>query len=214
MASISKDFGDVVDQILKEDKRYDKGAYFFIRNALDHTIKGRKKGTKMMTTSSEHVTGQELVEGIRGYALDQFGPMAITVFENWGVQRSEDFGEIVFNLVEYGVFGKTGTDTKEDFKSAVSFEEAFKLPFLSKKAKQRLGGTASSDKKVMTEDESDASKSVKRKTAIKRPVNGEDNGNGSGKKSDDSDKGSKGGKNPKEGKDPKDTKDKPKPPKA
>jgi uncharacterized repeat protein (TIGR04138 family) len=201
MAGIIKDFGDVVDQILKEDKRYEKGAYYFIRNALEHTLKARKKSGKVIEASNaEHVTGQELVDGVCEYALDQYGPMAITVFENWGVMRFEDFGEVVFNLVEYGVFGKTGTDTKEDFKSDVSFQEKFKMPFLSTKAKQRLKESLSGPKKVVMVEESSATKAVKRKIMTKRPPS-EEGSSGTEKKPESNGKEKKSDKNKKSGDD-------------
>jgi len=65
-----------------------------------------------------HVTGQELLEGIRQYALQQYGPMTVTVFEEWGVNHCRDFGEIVFNMVESGLLQKTETDTRNDFSKA------------------------------------------------------------------------------------------------
>ena len=74
-------------------------------------------------------SGKELLEGIKAYALDEFGPMAYTVFSEWGVHGSQDFGEIVFNLVESGRLGKTENDSREDFKNGYLFEEAFLKPF-------------------------------------------------------------------------------------
>jgi len=125
-----KDFAEVVSVIIKNDPRYDRGAYFFIRKALDFTIKQISERNE--PRKSHHVSGQELMEGIRAFSLEQFGPMTLTLFHNWGIKRSEDFGEIVFNLVDYGVFGKTEEDTREDFIQVFDFEEAFTLPFLPK----------------------------------------------------------------------------------
>jgi len=79
--------------------------------------------------AQRHVSGQELLEGLRRFALDQFGPMAKTVFDHWGVRRCEDFGEIVFNMVEKGILGKTDQDSREDFRGGFDFEEAFVKPF-------------------------------------------------------------------------------------
>ena len=84
---------------------------------------------KAVSKTQRHVTGQELLEGVREYALEQFGPMAHTVLTSWGLERCEDFGEIVFNLIEYGVFSKNEDDTKEDFTAIYDFEEAFLKPF-------------------------------------------------------------------------------------
>ena len=101
-----KDFAEVVDLIVKEDPRYNKAAYFFVRKALDFTLKGiDKQAEAEAPRKSNHLSGGELLDGIREFALDQFGPMTLTVFEHWGVVESSNFGDVVFNLVEYGVFG-------------------------------------------------------------------------------------------------------------
>jgi uncharacterized repeat protein (TIGR04138 family) len=123
----TRDFSEVVDQIRRESPRFDKGAYFFVKQALDHTLKSIKKESD--GRASHHVSGPELLGGIREYALQQFGPMAYTVFERWGVRQCEDFGDIVFHLVEYGVLGKTDQDRREDFTGGYDFREAFVRPF-------------------------------------------------------------------------------------
>jgi uncharacterized repeat protein (TIGR04138 family) len=128
----TRDFAAVIDQIRLEDPRFDKGAYFFVRQALDHTLKGEKlKGGKKETAGrvESHVSGQELLEGIREFALEQYGPMAFALLEGWGLRRCEDFGEIVFHLVDYGVLGKTEQDQREDFTGGYDFREAFLRPF-------------------------------------------------------------------------------------
>jgi uncharacterized repeat protein (TIGR04138 family) len=123
------DFTEIVDLICKEDTRYDKRAYTFVRHGLDQTVKNLKKTEPARTQQSQHVSGPELLEGMRVYALDQFGPLAKTVLESWGVHRCTDFGEIVFNLIEYRVFSKTENDRREDFADIYDFEEAFVKPF-------------------------------------------------------------------------------------
>ena len=120
------DFGEALDVIHKQDPRFDRDAYHFLREALDHTIKQRKKAKE----GTGHVNGPQLLEGIRQYALKQFGPMVVTVFNYWGVRSCEDFGEMVFNLIRVGIFGKTETDTVDDFKGGYQFHEAFVTPFL------------------------------------------------------------------------------------
>jgi uncharacterized repeat protein (TIGR04138 family) len=72
-----------------------------------------------------HVSGQELLEGVRLLAIEQFGCLAETVLATWGVHGTEDFGEIVFNLVEFDLMGKQESDTKEDFRSVYDFQEVF-----------------------------------------------------------------------------------------
>jgi uncharacterized repeat protein (TIGR04138 family) len=76
------------------------------------------------------VSGHELLEGIRLYALQQFGPMARTVLEDWGIRACEDFGEIVFNMVEHKILSKTDDDSREHFKGGYDFRDAFEKPFI------------------------------------------------------------------------------------
>jgi uncharacterized repeat protein (TIGR04138 family) len=117
-----------IERILEKDKRYAADAYRFVNDAVHFTVKSlRKNGIK--GGDNPHVTGQELLQGIRRYALDQYGPMAHALFEFWGVRASEDFGELVFNLVDAGMLGLNATDSREDFKGAYSFEDAFLKPF-------------------------------------------------------------------------------------
>ncbi|MBU1693828.1 MAG: hypothetical protein KJ726_02300 [Verrucomicrobia bacterium] len=121
-------YEEVLNQVVREDPRYDAQAYEFLREALDFTIKLLNKPAEGPT---RHVSGGELLEGIRQYALQEFGPMALTVLNRWGVRRCEDFGEMVFNLVDKGILGKTDRDRKEDFGGGYDFEQAFRQPFLA-----------------------------------------------------------------------------------
>jgi|SRR5450432_1646762 len=119
-------FADAVEEIILRDPRYDREAYAFVRDALDHTVKHRGKARGEVR---EHVTGQELLSGLRQFALQQFGPMVPTVFEHWGVRATYDIGCIVFNLIGAGIFGKTDRDTLEDFRDVFDFQQAFVEPF-------------------------------------------------------------------------------------
>jgi uncharacterized repeat protein (TIGR04138 family) len=110
--------------LLTSDGRYDAEAYNFIYEALDFTL---KKVAKAERRGSQHVTGRELLEGIRQYAIEQFGCLARTVLESWGVSTTDDFGEIVFNLVEHDLMGKQDSDTKEDFHEVFDFADVFDL---------------------------------------------------------------------------------------
>jgi len=132
------DFNEVVELICKEDSRFDRKAYTFIRQGLDHTVKGYKKNDAAKPHLSHHVSGPELLEGLRTYALDQYGPLTKTVLNSWGVKRCQDFGDIVFNLIEYNVFSKTENDRREDFADIYTFDDAFVKPFLPAK-KPRSG---------------------------------------------------------------------------
>ena len=119
-------FDEALDQILAADERFHRDAYLFMREALDFTQKliGTKNQGKV-----RHVSGQELLDGLRQYALAQFGPMTVTVFEEWGIRNCKDFGEIVFNMVEIGLLAKTEKDTRDDFQNGYDFTDAFRKPF-------------------------------------------------------------------------------------
>jgi uncharacterized repeat protein (TIGR04138 family) len=119
-------FEEAVEQIVAKDPRYPRDAYLFLRDALDHT---QKQIAKQPKGEVRHVTGQELLHGIRDYALQQFGPMTLTVFEEWGIRSGEAFGEVVFNMVEIGLLAKTDKDTRADFANVYDFDEAFRKPF-------------------------------------------------------------------------------------
>lgn len=119
-------FYEALEQILREDERYARDAYAFLRDALESTLKHRNKGRR---ESSGHVTAKELLEGFRLHALQECGPMATTVLGYWGVHSCQDIGNIVFNLVEAGVFGKTDDDSPEAFADGYDFDEAFDRPF-------------------------------------------------------------------------------------
>jgi uncharacterized repeat protein (TIGR04138 family) len=122
-------FEEGLDLILAQDPRYRRDAYLFVRDALDFTQKTAAREHR----DGLHVTGQELLTGIRDYTLTMFGPMAITVLEEWGITKCEDFGEIVFNVVEAGLFSKTDTDSRADFQNGYDFDDAFRKPFLPKR---------------------------------------------------------------------------------
>ena len=119
-------FAEAVAEVVRQDPRYDADAYQFVREGLDFTLKLQKKEKR---AGMHHVSGQELLEGLRQHALNQFGPMTKTVLEHWGIQKCEDFGEIVFNMVEKGILGKNEQDSREDFKGGYNFEDAFVKPY-------------------------------------------------------------------------------------
>jgi uncharacterized repeat protein (TIGR04138 family) len=118
-------FDAAVENILERDKRFDVAAFLFLKDALDYTL----KRTRDETGEERHVSGEELLLGFRDYALEEFGPMAGTLLREWGVHACNDVGEMVFHLIEEGMFGKQDSDSKEDFRDIFDFEEAFTRPF-------------------------------------------------------------------------------------
>ncbi len=131
-------FEEALHQITREDPRYDAHAYLFIREALDFTIKELAKPTE---GPARHVSGKELLEGIRRYALAEYGPIAHRVLSHWGLGCTEDFGNMVFNLVDKGILGKTAEDSQEDFAGGYDFEQAFLAPFRPRKDPTSRGGS-------------------------------------------------------------------------
>ena len=120
------EFEKALEPIVAKDPRYAREAYQFLREALDHTqLELVRAGGK-----ARHVSPTELLEGLRQCALSQFCPMALTVLDDWGVRSGEDWGEIVFNLIEQQVLAKTERDSKDDFRGGYDFHEAFHKPFL------------------------------------------------------------------------------------
>lgn len=122
------DFDEELEKIVAKDPRYTRDAYLFVREALDHTQK--MIGKPGRDDAPRHVSGQQLLDGIRDYALQQYGPMAITVLNEWGIRRCEDFGELVFNMVENSLLAKTEKDSRADFAGGYAFDDAFQKPFL------------------------------------------------------------------------------------
>jgi uncharacterized repeat protein (TIGR04138 family) len=119
-------FDEAVELILVRDARYTREAYTFVREALDFT---QKLIVKEKRSRIRHVSGQELLDGIRQFALQQFGPMTVTVLADWGIRSCKDFGEIVFNMVETGLLAKTDRDSRDDFQNGYDFTDAFRKPF-------------------------------------------------------------------------------------
>lgn len=106
--------------------RYHREAYRFVFAALRYTQQrlGRTR-RKDPEDPDAHITGRELLEGVRDLALEQFGLMTTTVFRHWGVYATEDFGRIVFELVERGEMRKTDRDQLSDFFNVYDFEDVF-----------------------------------------------------------------------------------------
>ena len=112
---------ELLENIVLEDNRYSVDAYHFVREGLDFTVKSLR--------SPRHVNGGELLNGIREYALDEYGPMAKRVLAEWGITCCTDIGCIVFNLVNVGLLGKTEDDSLEDFEKGYDFNDAFLQPY-------------------------------------------------------------------------------------
>ncbi|HET6203805.1 MAG TPA: Minf_1886 family protein [Planctomycetota bacterium] len=118
-----EDFEARLRRLRRRDPRYPPIAYAFVLEALEHTI--RSTGREGAKGEERHVSGRELLAGIRGYAAQEFGPLARAVLDSWSIRRTEDFGEIVFNLVEEKLLSRREEDSKADFAGGFDFGEAF-----------------------------------------------------------------------------------------
>lgn len=143
------DFDQTVESIIESDDRFAAESYYFLRDALDVTHRDLKK-RHGQDHQAQHVSGRQLLEGIRQHALEEFGPMSLTVLTEWGITRCEDFGEIVFNMVEHKLLSKTDEDSREDFHSIYTFREAFERPFLPQKPRSMESGFSKGLKKPGT----------------------------------------------------------------
>ena len=110
-----------IEALAERDGRYSRAAYLFVYDALQHTVE--KLGKASMPRDQRHVSGRDLIYGISEYALNQFGPLTLTVFDHWGIHETRDFGEIVFNLVNDSLMSKTDDDRIEDFTDVFDFDE-------------------------------------------------------------------------------------------
>jgi uncharacterized repeat protein (TIGR04138 family) len=116
---MSSNLEDRLKCVAAADGRYHINAYRFVYEALDYTVKQLEK--------KRHITGRELLEGIKNLALEQFGALAVMVFEVWGVRKTSDFGNIVFNLVEAQMMSRSDEDTREDFDDVYEFRVVFRI---------------------------------------------------------------------------------------
>ena len=117
-----------LDELVRNDPRYASEAYEFVFQALEHTQKqlGRP-GIDERADPNEprhHVSCRQLLHGIRDFALQEFGLMARVVFRQWGIHRTNDFGEIVFNLIDAELMSRTSEDSREDFHEVFDLDEA------------------------------------------------------------------------------------------
>lgn len=143
---------DPIVGLLERDTRYKFDAYVFVFEALRYAQERLNLGQSYSEESQasdsredfdeldelledesaeeeRHVTGQELCEAIRLFALEQYGLVAKSVLEHWGIRSTSDFGEIVFNLLDIGKMRKTKHDRREDFDNVYDFDEAFRQGF-------------------------------------------------------------------------------------
>jgi len=123
-------FEEAIKLCHEKDPRYSPQSYHLVRMALDTAQKKvhgeEKKGSKK---ANRHVTGKELLEGFRQHTLETYGPLSFALLNNWGIKKSVDVGNIVFNIIDTKLFGRSAEDQIEDFVNIYDFKEAFLKPF-------------------------------------------------------------------------------------
>jgi uncharacterized repeat protein (TIGR04138 family) len=112
---------EVFEQLQERNPRFHVRSYLFVLQALHSVIRSLDE--------PRHISGRELTEGVRELAISQYGPLARTVLEHWGIHETEDVGRVVFAMVEQGILIKQDEDRPEDFADLFGFEEAFELNY-------------------------------------------------------------------------------------
>jgi uncharacterized repeat protein (TIGR04138 family) len=125
---MKQELDNLINQICETDGRYQPEVYTFILDALAFAQKKFRK--------QKHVTGQELLEAIKMLLIENYGPMTMTVLNHWGIRETEDFGNIVFNMVNRKILSKTDDDTLESFKKVFDFEAEFNHAYRNRLAKK------------------------------------------------------------------------------
>ncbi len=146
-----KKFEDAVRKVATDDARFHADAYFLLQEALRYTVEqiGSDEG------EGRHVSASELLDGFRRYSLNEFGPMAVAVLEDWGVTQTGHVGAMVFNLIDAGIFAGSEEDRLEDFEDVFPFGDAFEEPFLPAVSKRQI--TPSADGETSRQSQSDPS---------------------------------------------------------
>jgi uncharacterized repeat protein (TIGR04138 family) len=125
---------DALLTAVRADGRYSVAAYLFVREALAYAADNQAV-EELATEEGEparktkHVTGQQLCEGIRQFALNQYGYMSRLVLNSWGLNSTTDFGNVVYNMITVGILKKSANDRRKHFDNVFDFEEVFEKQF-------------------------------------------------------------------------------------
>lgn len=126
------DIEEVIRACVAKDPRYRPQAYHAVRLGLDQaqrSVHGEPRKGSRPSARSRHVSGPQMLEGFRHHCLEAYGPLTLPLLANWGVRKTSDVGNIVFNLIDGGFFGKSEDDSPRDFANVYDFREVFARPF-------------------------------------------------------------------------------------
>jgi uncharacterized repeat protein (TIGR04138 family) len=118
----------LLEEVVDEVGLYPRDAYIFVQDGLGYTV-NKIHGGRKKAPGSRHVSGQDLCNGLREFALHRWGLMAGAVLDRWNVRRTLDFGKIVFALVDKGLMQKTDEDELDDFRDVYDFKSAFEAGY-------------------------------------------------------------------------------------
>jgi len=124
------------ERVLRAAGPYPIEAINFVREGLSFTVSQRHANPEELSDADRHITGQQLCFGLRDFAIEQYGMLAPAVLRHWHIARTDDFGRIVFALIDAGVMSKTADDTIDDFRAVYDFDEAF----VRSELRMRIGG--------------------------------------------------------------------------
>ena len=119
-------FEQAVHRITERRPSVHRDAYFFLKEALDLALAEQQKNP----TQNSHVTAAQLAEAFATLALDSYGPMALTVLNEWGLYKTQDIGTMVFDLIDEKMFGRQKSDSHNDFEKVYLFSDKFEKPYL------------------------------------------------------------------------------------
>ena len=121
---MQKSIQDLIRNLTERYPEYAPEAYDFMRAGLEHAANHYCKGK-----TNVHLTAEQLYLGACSYALEEYGPLALNVLNFWGINSGVDFGRIVYNLIEVGIFGKQKEDKQEEFDVLPNLEEVLNAPY-------------------------------------------------------------------------------------
>ena len=132
-----ENFVEIVEKILRNDLRYPAAAYEFINDSVRFTIRKLQRDTR--SRRERHVCGAELIQGVADYAVQEFGPLAWNVLEEWGLVCGSAIGDVVFNMIRSGLLTASENDSREDFNCVPDLRKI--LPAQKRTAGKKKSGT-------------------------------------------------------------------------
>ncbi|MHC4909703.1 MAG: Minf_1886 family protein [Planctomycetota bacterium] len=112
-------------EVMAKAGPYPIEAFGFVREGLSYTAQRVHDDFEELADAGRHISGQELCMGLRDYAIDQYGMLAPTVLSHWRIRRTDDFGRIVYAMIEAGLMTQTDADSIDDFRAVYDFRDAF-----------------------------------------------------------------------------------------